>query len=194
MRHQIGSTSVELLQGDITEQQVDAIVNAANAHLQHGGGLAAVIVRKGGEQIQRESDAWVAQHGPVPHHLPAYTTAGKLPARYVIHAVGPVWQGGDRGEEEKLFQTVYGSLARADQLGCRSIALPAISTGIFGFPKDRAARISLEAIERYLEDHPQTGLEVVKVVLFDEETFRAFERSFTERWEASGGAGGGQRR
>jgi O-acetyl-ADP-ribose deacetylase (regulator of RNase III) len=90
----------QIVQGDITKEEVDAIVNAANAHLQHGGGVAGVISRVGGPEIQQESDEWVRLHGPVNHSEPGYTGGGKLPCRYVIHALGPVWGSGD--EDEKL--------------------------------------------------------------------------------------------
>ena len=98
---------LELAQGDLTEEPLDAIVNAANAHLQHGGGVAGAIVRKGGYQIQEESNAWVRKYGPVSHAKPAYTSAGKLPCHYIIHAVGPVWGEGD--EDAKLAAAVSGS-------------------------------------------------------------------------------------
>ena len=108
------------MQGDITQEQVDAIVNAANSHLQHGGGVAGVIAHKGGQVIQQESHAWVRAHGPVSHAKPAYTSAGRLPCRYIIHAVGPVWGAGD--EDHKLSAAVRGSLERADELNLRSIS------------------------------------------------------------------------
>src|SRR5512146_11618 len=95
---------LELVSGDLTEEQVDAIVNAANSHLAHGGGVAGAIVRRGGPSIQAESDAWVHKHGPVTHAEPAYTGAGRLPCRYVIHAVGPIWGAGD--EDGKLADAV----------------------------------------------------------------------------------------
>src|SRR5512147_2528060 len=106
---------IQIVQGDITAESVDAIVNAANRHLQHGGGVAGAIVRKGGAGIQAESDAWVRAHGPVPYGEPAYTAAGRLPCRFVIHAVGPVW--GEGQEDEKLTAAVAGSLRLADRLG-----------------------------------------------------------------------------
>lgn len=171
-------TVLRLVQGDITAQEVDAIVNAANAHLKHGGGVAAVIARKGGPVVQRESDAWVRQHGPVPHERPAYTSAGNLPARYVIHAVGPVWGSGD--EDAKLRAAVQGSLARADELGLASIALPAISTGIFGFPKARAAWVTFAAIHDYFAEHPDSGLREVRLVLYDRPTVDAFLQVWDE--------------
>jgi O-acetyl-ADP-ribose deacetylase (regulator of RNase III) len=156
---------LQLAQGDLTEEQVDAIVNAANAYLQHGGGVAGAIARRGGPSIQEESDVWVHQHGAVTHGEPAYTGAGRLPCRFVIHAVGPVWGEGD--EDAKLSAAIRGCLSVADRLQLKSIALPAISTGIFGFPKERAARIILQSIRDYFISHPASGLEVVRLTLFD---------------------------
>ncbi len=156
--------TVQIVQGDITTEDVDAIVNAANEHLQHGGGVAWAISKRGGSAIQKESDEWIRQHGPVTHSHPAWTSGGLLPAKYVIHAVGPVWGDGD--EDKKLASdAVTGSLRVADELKCSSIALPAISTGIFGFPKDRAAGIIFSAIEKYFEDN-SSSLKVVKLVLY----------------------------
>lgn len=167
-----GGVSLQLVQGDLTEESVDAIVNAANSHLAHGGGVAGAISRSGGVQIQAESNAWVLQHGPVPHDKPAYTGAGKLPCRYVIHAVGPVWGSGD--EDEKLAAAVRGSLALADKLSIESIALPAISTGIFGFPVDRAARVILVTIREYFADNPGSRLQRVRLTLYDRATVEIF--------------------
>ncbi len=167
-----GGQKVEISQGDITLEALDAIVNAANSHLQHGGGVAWAIARRGGEAIKRESDAWVSKHGPVSHGDPAYTSGGAMPCKYVIHAVGPVWGDGD--EDRKLAEAVRGSLRRADQLQLRSIAFPAISTGIFGFPKGRAARIILNEIEQYLTSSSDSGLVLVRLTLFDEPTVQAF--------------------
>lgn len=156
---------LELAQGDITSEEVDAIVNAANSHLQHGGGLARAIAKRGGPAIQAASDRWVQEHGPVTHESPAWTGAGKLPCRYVIHAVGPVWGEGD--EDAKLAAAVQGSLETAETLGCASLALPAISTGIFGFPRARAARVILRAAWDWSLHHPETALRRLRIVLFD---------------------------
>ncbi len=164
--------TVQIVQGDITIEEVDAIVNAANEHLQHGGGVAWAISKKGGPAIQKESDVWVRKHGSVTHARPAWTSGGLLPAKHVIHAVGPVWGDGD--EDNKLESAVTGSLRAADELNCSSIALPAISTGIYGFPKERAAGVILSAIERYFADNPSSGLKIIKLVLFDEETTNVF--------------------
>ena len=162
----------QLVQGDITAQEVEAIVNAANAYLKHGGGVAGAIVRKGGVRIQVESDAWVKQHGPVSHDAPAYTSGGDLPCRYVIHVLGPVWGEGE--EDEKLSSAVSGALKMGDRLEIASMALPAISTGIFGFPKERAARIILGEIEKYLTGNQATGLQIVRLTLFDQGTLDTF--------------------
>jgi len=163
---------LQIVQGDLTQEEVDAIVNAANAHLQHGGGVAGAILRKGGPVIQEESHAWVRQHGAVTHSEPAYTSAGKLPCRYVIHAVGPIWGEGD--EDKKLADAVIGSLARAIELGLTSIAFPAISTGVFGFPKPRAAKVILSAIKDYFSKHPGTSLKQVRLTLYDQDTLEVF--------------------
>ena len=164
--------SLAIVQGDITTESVDAIVNAANTQLQHGGGVAQAIQERGGDSIRIESNAWVRRHGPVAHTRPAWTKGGRLPAKYVIHAVGPRW--GDGSEDEKLAQAVRGALQLADELGARSIALPAISTGIFGFPVDRAAGIILESIEDYFLSQPASVLQVVRIVLFNQPAVEAF--------------------
>lgn len=167
----------QLVQGDITAEEVDAIVNAANSHLKHGGGVAGAIVRKGGKQIQVESDAWVKRNGPVSHETPAYTSSGNLPCRYVIHVVGPVWGEGE--EDEKLSSAVSGALKIGDQLDIASLTLPAISTGIFGFPKARAARIIIKEIHNYLTNNPGTGLQMVRLTLLDPGTLDAFLEVWT---------------
>jgi O-acetyl-ADP-ribose deacetylase len=163
--------SLQIVKGDITLEQVDAIVNAANEYLQHGGGVAWSIVNRGGDVIQKESDDWVREHGLVLHSHPAWTSGGALPAKYVIHAVGPVWGAGD--EDKKLMDAVTGSLRVADELKLASISMPAISTGIFGFPKDRAARVMLKSIHEYLEKE-KSNLRIVRITLFDQLTVDEF--------------------
>jgi O-acetyl-ADP-ribose deacetylase (regulator of RNase III) len=170
---------LQIVQGDITAEPVDAIVNAANEFLQHGGGLARAIVRRGGETIQKESDDWVRRHGRVSHSLPAWTSAGALPAKYVIHAVGPVWGAGD--EESKLAQAVAGALRLADELQSHTVAMPAISTGIFGFPRDRAAEIIPAAIEAYFSGNGSSGIGTVRLVLFDQPTLEAFTSIWNDK-------------
>lgn len=163
---------LEIHFGDITLEKVDAIVNAANSHLAHGGGVAGAIVRAGGDIIQNESDAWINEHGPVTHGQPAYTTGGRLPCRFIIHAVGPVWGEGD--EDRKLAESIQGSLDLAEQLNLHSIAFPAISTGIFGFPRERAAVVILDVIRNYFEKQHGTSLETIRIVLFDKTSLHTF--------------------
>jgi O-acetyl-ADP-ribose deacetylase (regulator of RNase III) len=163
---------IEIYQGDLTKEPVDAIVNAANEHLMHGAGVAGAIRSAGGPVIIQESAAWVRTHGPVSHTEPAYTSAGNLPCRFVIHAVGPIWGEGD--EDRKLQEAITGSVKRAEELQAHSLAFPAISTGIFGFPVARAARIFIKTLRQYFNEHPQSGVQVVRLVLWDRETTQIF--------------------
>jgi O-acetyl-ADP-ribose deacetylase (regulator of RNase III) len=171
--------TIQIIQGDITIEEVDAIVNAANELLQHSGGVAWAISKKGGATIQKESNEWIRQHGRVSHTRPAWTSGGQLPAKYVIHAVGPVWGDGD--EDHKLESAVTGSLRVADELKCSSLAMPAISTGIYGFPKDRAAGIIFSAFEKYFLEN-SSGLETVKLALYDQPTVDVFLKSWRGKW------------
>lgn len=157
---------------DITEQRVDAVVNAANSRLQHGGGVAWAIVEKGGWSIQEESD----RIGHVETGKSALTNAGKLPAKKVIHTVGPRWGEGD--EVNKLFSAVFSSLKLADENGLRSIAFPAVSAGIFGFPRDRCAEVMLSALKGYLKEKKDTKLRTVMFCLFDRATGEIFKERF----------------
>ena len=174
---------VRLIHGDLTEEKVDAIVNAANAHLAHGGGVAGAIVRKGGQEIQIESDTWVRDHGSVPHNRPAITSAGRLPCRYVIHAVGPIWGEGD--EDSKLRAAVTSSLTLADEKALTSLSLPAISCGIFGFPKDRGAQVILDAIVDFFAHMPDSSLSEVRITLIDEPSVAVFVDELFHRWPES---------
>ena len=140
---------LRLVNGDITERNVDAIVNAANSYLKHGGGVAAAIVRKGGTIIQEESDKILTSRGPIPVGSAVATTAGKLPCKAVIHTVGP--RMGEGNEDYKLRKAVRSSLSLASEKGFRSISMPAISSGIFGFPKDRCAKILVEESKMFLQ-------------------------------------------
>ena len=148
MQYTVSNTTIIVKQGDITEEETDAIVNAANEALQHGGGVAGAIVRKGGDIIQRESDAI----GYVPVGNAASTGAGRLRARRIIHAVGPRMGEGD--EDRKLESATLKSLQLADREELRSIAFPAISTGIFGYPVERCAEIMIRTAREYCEGVP----------------------------------------
>ncbi|MGQ9584882.1 MAG: macro domain-containing protein [Anaerolineae bacterium] len=177
-----GGQVIRAVQGDLTQERVDAIVNAANSGLAHGGGVAGAIVRSGGHEIQEESRRWVQEHGPVPTGSAAITGAGRLPARFVIHAVGPVWGTGD--EERKLASAVQSALARADERKLKSISMPGISSGIFGFPKPLAAQVIVRATREYLQAHPETSLQEVRFCNVDRQTAGYFaaevERQFGE--------------
>lgn len=169
----INGKKLELVRGDITEMAVDAIVNAANAHLQLGGGVAGAIRTKGGPSIQEECN----RIGPIRVGEAAVTGGGKLKASHVIHAVGPVH--GEANEDEKLRSATVNSLERATEKGLKSIAFPAISTGIFGFPKERCARIMLEAVGEFLARR-QTSLEKVMFCLWSGEDLEIFEKTLGE--------------
>lgn len=182
-----GNRLLRLVQGDLTQEAVDAIVNAANAHLAHGGGVAGAIVRRGGREIQEESDAWVRDHGPVTHDRPAITGAGRLPCRYVIHAVGPVWGEGE--EDSRLAAAVGGALAVAADHHLSSLALPAISTGIFGFPLERAAGVIVGAIVDHFRVHAGSSLRQVRITVLDEAGVLVFSKALADRL----GAGAGRR-
>jgi O-acetyl-ADP-ribose deacetylase (regulator of RNase III) len=163
---------IRLEKGDITTLALDAIVNPANSGLQHGGGVAGAIVRKGGPIIQEESN----RIGYVPVGNAAVTGAGKLPCSYVIHAVGPRMGEGD--EERKLHDATTAALERAEELRIQSLALPAISTGIFGFPIDRCAVVMLEAVRRF---GPRArSLRSITFCLFDDQAYGVFERTLRE--------------
>lgn len=177
MKITVNQTRLELVQGDITAVKTDAIVNAANEQLAHGGGVAGAISRKGGPQIQRESDAWVREHGRVPTGSAAITSGGSLRARFVIHAVGPVYDGTARSAE-LLAAAVRSSLAMADAHDVKSVALPAISTGIFGYPLDEAAEVMLAAAVDYLEG--ETGLERVVFCLYGGQAYDTFAAALRE--------------
>jgi len=169
MKVKINKTILELMQGDITDLDTDAIVNAANTALQLGGGVAGAIRRKGGPKIQEECNKIGGTHvgGAV------ITTGGNLKAKYVIHAVGPIH--GEEHEDEKLKDATLNSLKLADKNNLKSMAFPAISTGIFGFPKDRCAKIMLSTTIAYLEG--PTKLERVVYCLYDQETFEIFKNT-----------------
>ena len=162
---------IDLVQGDITRFEADAIVNAANTSLLGGGGVDGAIHRAGGPAILEEC----RRLGGCETGRAKATTAGRLPARYVIHTVGPVWRGGDHGEEELLAACHRSSLELAASLGCASLAFPAISTGAYGFPVERAAPVALVATTTAIGE-----LERVTFVLFDRDAYDAFASALAE--------------
>jgi putative ATPase len=173
---------LRVVHGDLTQESVDAIVNAANEWLAHGGGVAGAIVRRGGLEVQWESDAWVEAHGKLPVGGVAVTGAGRLPAKRVIHAVGPVWHGGDDDEPDDLRAAAANSLRAADEHRCTSVAMPAISSGIFGFPKDLCAEILLDAAVDYFAQNPSSQVRELRFTNIDWPTVKAFVEAFTKRF------------
>lgn len=165
--------SISLLPGDITQQDADAIVNAANAGLAPGGGVCGAIHRAGGPAIWEECKLIRQKQGPLPTGQAVATTAGRMKARYVIHTVGPVWQGGDREEPELLASCYREAVRVADELGLSSIAFPSISTGIFGYPVELAAPVALRAVTEALKS--ASHVRDVRFVLFDGATMSAYE-------------------
>jgi putative ATPase len=176
--------AIRVVRNDLTREPVDAIVNAANGRLAHGGGVAGAIVRAGGSVIQRESDAWVRTHGSVPTGGAAITGAGTLACRYVIHAVGPVWS--NRGDEPALLaRAVQSALDLAEQHGARSVSIPGISSGIFGFPKPLCAEIVLREIQSWLECHPESTVREVNACNIDAHTTDLFAAEARQQFGAS---------
>ncbi len=170
MRQNPGMVSIELVRGDITEQRVDAVVNAANSSLSGGGGVDGAIHRRGGPAILAECRELRATRYPdgLPTGQAVATTAGELPARWVIHTVGPVWSA--RQDRSDLLASCYReSLRVADELGATTVAFPAISTGVYGWPMDDGARIAVETVRA-----TATAVETVRFVLFDRAAYEAF--------------------
>jgi O-acetyl-ADP-ribose deacetylase (regulator of RNase III) len=166
----IHGRTLELQQGDIVEQQVDAIVNAANSRLAGGGGVDGAIHRAGGPGILKETALRYPRGCPTGSAV--ITSGGSLPARYVIHAVGPVWQGGQAGEAELLASALGRALELASQHACQTIALPALSCGVYGYPVDQASRVALTTTITFLEQDPQIAQ--VRFVLFSPGIYGAF--------------------
>ncbi len=173
----VGNVLIEVVKGDITRLRVDVIVNAANPYLKHGGGVAGAIVLKGGPEIQRESDAYVIRYGPVPVGGVAVTGAGKLRAKYIVHAVGPEY--GTPDGDEKLYSAIANALKKADELGAKTVALPAISTGAYGYPYRRCAEIMVKVFKDLLDK--LSNVEKIIVCLYRDEAYRVFLKVFREK-------------
>ncbi|MBN1910268.1 MAG: O-acetyl-ADP-ribose deacetylase [Pirellulales bacterium] len=176
MRMSLGRQAIELHQGDITNEAVDAIVNAANSRLAGGGGVDGAIHRRGGPTIMEETDARYPDGCPTGSAV--ITSAGQLKVKHVIHAVGPVWGGGTRGEAGLLAGAYRRSLELAVEHGCRSVAFPALSAGAYRYPIDLAARVGLSTAVDFLRQHAE--LELVRFVLFDAAAYGAFAAALEE--------------
>ncbi len=174
MEKTINKSRLELVAGDITNQDTEAIVNAANSRLAGGGGVDGAIHRAGGPQIMEEC----RRIGGCPTGEARITTGGRLKARYVIHTVGPVYSGGAKGEAESLSCCYRSSLGLARERGIKSIAFPSISTGAYGYPMENAARIAIKTVIDYLKEHTEIGH--VRFVLFGHEAYEAYERALKE--------------
>ncbi len=179
MERRFGRAAIELVVGDITREATDAIVNAANSSLLGGGGVDGAVHRAGGPEILAECRAIRARQGGCPTGEAVITTGGRLPARYVVHTVGPVWRGGERGEPALLASCYTRSLRLAGRHGARSIAFPSISTGVYGYPAALAAPVALGAVAAFLESG-EPSPERIRFVLFDDQTFAAY-RAALER-------------
>ncbi len=169
MRSGFNGTIVELIRGDITLEETDAIVNAANSRLAGGGGVDGAIHRAGGPEIMAECRKI---HNGCPTGEAVITTGGRLKARYVIHTVGPIYSGGSSGEEEKLQDAYRNSLALASSKGLRSVAFPSISTGVYGYPVDDAARVALRTVTEFVKTDKEITL--IRFVLFSDRDLQVY--------------------
>jgi len=174
MQVKIGRSILELVEGDITKQQVDAVVNAANERLRGGGGVDGAIHRAGGPEIMAEC----RRIDGCPTGTAVITTGGRLPARYVIHTVGPVWHGGTHREPDLLASAYRSSLQVAEENNVKTVAFPSISTGIYGYPIGQAARVALRATAEYLKGN--TAIKLARFVLFGQSAFDVYAQALEE--------------
>jgi O-acetyl-ADP-ribose deacetylase (regulator of RNase III) len=178
MEAPVGKAVLKIITGDITTQDTEAIVNAANSGLMGGGGVDGAIHRAGGPQILEECKEIRARQGKLPTGKAVITSGGRLKARFVIHTVGPVWSGGNRDEDKLLRSAYLSSLLLAKERGVRSVSFPSISTGVYGFPMHRAARIALKTVRDFISAN--TGFDEVRFVLFGEHALNEFLSAWKE--------------
>ena len=181
----IDQTKLRIIQGDITKQSTDAIVNAANSSLMGGGGVDGAIHRAGGPAILEECKRIVARQGRLPTGKAVITTGGNIKAKHVIHTVGPIWHGGSKGEPELLASAYQESLKIAAENNLNSIAFPSISTGAYGYPVNQASKVALEAVITLISQGI-TSIKEVVFVLFDSRTFDVYSSSLKEIGEKRG--------
>ncbi len=177
MEKMIGKTRLNLIQGDITLQETGAIVNAANTGLLGGGGVDGAIHRAGGPEIREECKKIRAKQGKCPTGEAVITTGGNMATGHVIHTPGPVWHGGNHNEEQLLRNSYYNCLNLAKENGIKSISFPSISTGVYRFPIDKAARIALTTVKEFIQEHK---LEEVRFVLFSEKDLKVYEEALKD--------------
>jgi len=181
----VNKTRVSAIQGDVTRQATDAIVNAANSSLMGGGGVDGAIHRAGGPAILEECKQIVARQGRLPTGKAVITTGGNLKARYVIHTVGPIWHGGGKSEGDLLRSAYYECLKLATDRKLASISFPSISTGAYGYPVDEAAKISVSIVASFLREQA-TSLKDVVFVLFDSRTYQSYDSALQAYLNHSG--------
>lgn len=181
MQFKVNKTIITLVRGDITRQDTEAVVNAANSTLLGGGGVDGAIHRAGGPQILEECKRIRAARGGCPTGEAVITTGGNLESRYVIHTVGPIWSGGNSGEDQLLASAYRNSLRLAAENGIKSVAFPSISTGAYGFPTERAARVAADTVKKLLEE--KNSPEEVRFVLFSQKDFDIYCRAWAEAIE-----------
>ena len=179
MQKQFAQTTLELIQGDITKAKVDAIVNAANEKLIGGGGVDGAIRRAGGDAVVKACDAIRASQGGCPTGKAVITTGGKLSAKYIIHTVGPIWNGGNAGEPSLLASCYRESLKLAVENDVESIAFPSISTGVYGYPTDKAASVALKTIHDLAESDVDVP-RLIQFVLFDDATYNCYTDALSD--------------
>jgi O-acetyl-ADP-ribose deacetylase len=177
---EVDGTTIRTFTGDLTEERVDAIVNAANVHLEHGGGVAGAISRAAGPVVQRESDAWVAEHGPLRDDTAAVTGAGALPCRLIVHVAGPVYDAGRDDNDARLRAVVTAALDAGREQGARTMAFPAISAGIYGYPLVEATAVLVSAVADWVRAHPGE-LDEIRLVGFDDAATGAFAAALDTR-------------
>jgi len=169
---------LEFVEGDITREPSDAIVNAANSSLMGGGGVDGAIHRVGGPEILEQCKVWVARNGRLPTGKVMQTTGGRLPARYVIHTVGPIWHQGAHGEPELLASCYRESIRRAEELKLNTVSFPSISTGAYGYPVDQAAQVAVHAAADALKT--TTYVHTVRFVLFGSRDYRVYTQAASQ--------------
>ncbi|HPF16334.1 MAG TPA: macro domain-containing protein [Thermotogota bacterium] len=166
--------AIEIVKGDITKENTEAIVNAANSALQHGGGVALAISSAAGKELRTECEQYISQHGEVPTGSAMITTGGNLKVKYVIHTVGPIWGSGN--EDEKLKNAIISCLEICEKHSLKSCSIPAISSGIYGFPKERCAKIFFQVLIGYFHEHPNSNITLIRLCNIDEKTCSIFEK------------------
>ncbi len=173
------NTEIKIIKADITKQIVDAIVNAANTSLMGGGGVDGAIHRAGGAKILEECRAIVAKQGGCKTGEAVITSAGNMKAKFVIHTVGPVWHGGKNNEEQLLASAYSNSLKLAEKNNVKSIAFPKISTGVYGFPKDNAAKIALQTVNDFISS--SNNIKEILFVCFDDENYSIYNQRYQSK-------------